>query len=116
MFRVGREELAAAIRRVRLMMRDAKEAATPVRVSFEADGAGLTVLTAESGRADERVDGQFSGEELVVAFNPNYLLDGVEAIRAEIVILEVIDSSKPATIRGEGEDDYRYLLMPVRVS
>jgi DNA polymerase-3 subunit beta len=51
-----------------------------------------------------------------VAFNPNYLLDGVEAIRAEIVILEVIDSSKPATIRGEGEDDYRYLLMPVRVS
>jgi DNA polymerase-3 subunit beta len=116
MFRVAREELAAAIRRVRLMVRDAKEAATPVRVSFEADGAELTVLTAESGRAAERVDGQFAGEELVVAFNPNYLLDGVEAIRAEVVILEVIDSSKPATIRGEGEDDYRYLLMPVRVS
>jgi len=115
-FRVAREEFAAAIRRVRLMIRDAKEAATPVRVSFEPDGAELAVLTAESGRATERVDGQFTGEELVVAFNPNYLLDGVEAIRAEIVILEVIDSSKPATIRGEGEDDYRYLLMPVRVS
>jgi len=115
-FRVGREELGAAVRRVRLMVRDAKDAATPVRISFENDGAELTVLTAESGRAAERVDGQFTGEELVVAFNPNYLLDGIEAIRAETVILEVIDSSKPATVRGEGEDDYRYLLMPVRVS
>ena len=115
-FRVGREELGAAVRRVRLMVRDAKDAATPVRISFENDGAELTVLTVESGRAAERVDGQFTGEELVVAFNPNYLLDGIEAIRAETVILEVIDSSKPATVRGEGEDDYRYLLMPVRVS
>lgn len=115
-FQVGREELAAALRRVRLMIRDAKDVATPVRVSFQADGAELTVLTAESGRAAERVDGQFNGEELIVAFNPNYLLDGIEAIRAETVILEVIDSSHPATVRGEGEDDYRYLLMPVRVS
>jgi len=115
-FRVGRKELGAAVRRVRLMVRDAKDAATPVRISFENDGAELTVLTVESGRAAERVDGQFTGEELVVAFNPNYLLDGIEAIRAETVILEVIDSSKPATVRGEGEDDYRYLLMPVRVS
>jgi DNA polymerase-3 subunit beta len=115
-FRVGREELSAALRRVRLMVRDVKDATTPVRISFESDGAELTVLTAESGRAAERVDGQFSGEGLVVAFNPNYLLDGIEAIRAETVVLEVIDSSKPATLRGEGEDDYRYLLMPVRVS
>ena len=115
-FHVAREELGAAVRRVRLMVRDAKDVVTPVRISFETDGAELTVLTAESGRAAERVDGQFSGEELVVAFNPNYLLDGIEAIRAETVILEVIDSSKPATLRGESEDDYRYLLMPVRVS
>lgn len=114
-FRVACEELGAALRRVRLMVRDAKDVATPVRIAFENDGANLTVLTAESGRAAERVDGQFTGEELVVAFNPNYLLDGIEAIRAETVILEVIDSSKPATVRGEGEDDYRYLLMPVRV-
>ena len=115
-FRVPREEFASALRRVRLMVRDAKDVATPVRMAFETDGAELTVLTAESGRAAERLDGEFSGDELVVAFNPNYLLDGIEAIRAETVILEVIDSSKPATIRGENEDDYRYLLMPVRVS
>jgi DNA polymerase-3 subunit beta len=113
---IAREDLAAALRRVRLIVRDAKDAATPVRIAFGPDGIELTVLTAESGRAVERVEGQFSGEELVVAFNPTYLLDGVEAIRSDDLVLEVIDSSKPATVRGEGEDDYRYLLMPVRVS
>lgn len=112
----SKEDIAGALRRVRLMVRDAKDAATPVRVAFSQEGAELTVLTAESGRAAEQISGQFSGEDLVVAFNPNYLLDGVEALRSDTVVIEVIDSSKPATVRGEGEDNYRYLLMPVRVS
>ncbi len=111
-----REEFAAAVRRVRLMVRDAKDATTPVRITFSPEGAELTVLTAEAGRAVERVDGTFTGEELTVAFNPTYLLDGIEALRADTVTLQVIDASKPATICGEGEDGYRYLLMPVRVS
>lgn len=114
--RVPRDEFGNALRRVRLMVRDAKDHATPVRVAFRPDGADLTVLTTESGRAAEQISGEYHGEELVVAFNPNYLLDGVEALRSETVVIEVIDSSKPATVRAEGEDDYRYLLMPVRVS
>jgi DNA polymerase III subunit beta len=111
----SREDLAAAVRRVRLMVRDTKDAMTPVRVAFSPDGAELTVLTAESGRAAERVDGRFIGEDLTVGFNPNYLLEGIDAIRADDVVIEVIDSTKPATLRGDGETDYRYLLMPVRL-
>jgi DNA polymerase-3 subunit beta len=98
------------------MVRDTKDATTPVRVSFREGGAELNVLTAESGRAVERVDGTYDGEETVVAFNPTYLLDGIDAIRSDQVVIEVIDSTKPATVRGEDESDYRYLLMPVRVS
>jgi DNA polymerase-3 subunit beta len=111
-----KDDLAAALRRVRLMVRDTKDATTPVRVSFRDGGAELNVLTAESGRAVERVDGAFTGDDIVVAFNPNYLLDGIDAIRSDRVVIEVIDSTKPATVRGEDENDYRYLLMPVRVS
>ncbi len=110
----SREELAAALRRVRLMVRDSKD--SPVRIHFTPDGAELRVLTAETGQAVEHVAGSFSGEELTVAFNPAYLIGGIEAIHSEKVVLEVIDGSKPATMRGEGDDDYRYLLMPVRVS
>lgn len=113
---VAREELATALRRVRLLVRDVKDVTTPVRVAFDADGIELTVLTPESGRAVERVQARHEGDDVTVAFNPTFLLDGIEAIRSETVVLEVIDSGKPAMLQGEEDDSYRYLLMPVRVS
>jgi DNA polymerase-3 subunit beta len=114
--RVPRDDLEAALRRVRLVVRDTKDATTPVRLALHDGGVDLTVLTPESGRAEESVEGDFQGDDLTVAFNPGYLLDGVEAIRADTLTLEVNDPGKPALVRGEGEDEYRYLLMPVKVS
>lgn len=114
--RVPREEFASALRRVRLLVRDSKDITTPVRLSFREGGVELQVLTPESGRAVEAVEGEFSGEEIMIAFNPTYLLDGVEALRSDLLVIEVNDPGKPALVRGEGEDEYRYLLMPVKVS
>lgn len=113
---VEREEFAAALRRVRLLVRDSKDITTPVRLSFSSSGVELQVLTPESGRAAEGVEGTFTGDDLMIAFNPGYLLDGVEAIRSDRLVIEVNDPGKPALVRGEGEDEYRYLLMPVKVS
>jgi DNA polymerase-3 subunit beta len=113
---VNREELATALRRVRLLVRDTKDVTTPVRVAFDDDGLELTVLTAESGRAVERVPARHEGEDVTVAFNPTFLLDGIDAIKSDTVVLEVIDSGKPAMLQGEDDASYRYLLMPVRVS
>jgi len=114
--RVAREDLDVALRRVRLVVRDTKDATTPVRLALHEGGVDLTVLTPESGRAEESVEGNFEGDDLTVAFNPGYLLDGIEAVRADTLVLEVNDPGKPALVRGEGEDEYKYLLMPVKVS
>lgn len=114
--RVSREEFGAALRRVRLLVRDSKDVTTPVRLSFREGGVELQVLTPESGRAVEALEGEYAGEEIMIAFNPGYLLDGVEAIRSDILVIDVNDPGKPALVRGEGEDEYRYLLMPVKVS
>jgi DNA polymerase-3 subunit beta len=55
---------------------------------------------------------------MTVAFNPAYLLDGLEAITTDEVTLDTSDPLKPATLRphSEAADEYLYLLMPVRVS
>ncbi len=111
-----REEYAAALRRVRLLVRDSKDVTTPVRITFREGGAEMAVLTPESGRAVESIEGDYSGADVMVAFNPSYLLEGAEAVRAEMLVLEVNDPGKPALLRGQGEDEYRYLLMPVKVS
>lgn len=110
---VGREALLDAVRRVKLLVRDAT---TPVRIALRPDGIELTVITQELGTATEDVDAKFEGSEMTVAFNPAYLIDGVEAITSDEVVLETIDALRPAVIRAIDGPDYLYLLMPVRVS
>ncbi len=111
---VGKEALLDALRRVRLLVRDNT---TPVPASSMRSGrVELTVVSQEVGHASEDVDADFEGEELTVAFNPTYLIDGVEAVLGDDVLIETLDATKPATVRAPGHDDYRYLLMPVRVS
>jgi DNA polymerase-3 subunit beta len=110
---VGREPLLDAIRRVKLVARDAT---TPVRIALRPNGIELTVITTDWGTATEDVDAKYEGAEMTVAFNPTYLSEGVEAITGDEVMLETIDALKPATLKPIDGGDYLYLLMPVRVS
>jgi len=110
---VSREGLLDAIRRVKLLARDAT---TPVRMALRPTGIELTVITADTGTATEDLDAKYEGSEMVVAFNPNYLMEGVEAITGDEVLLETMDPLKPATLQPTEGKGYLYLLMPVRVS
>lgn len=109
---VGRDSLLGALRRVRLLVRDNT---TPVRLSMRQNGVDLSVVSHEVGDASETVDADFTGEDLVIAFNPTYLMEGVEAVLDDEVFVESDSPSKPATVRAASRDDFRYLLMPVRV-
>lgn len=110
---VGRETLVEAVRRVKLM---AREPNTPVRLAMTADGLELVAITQDVGQAHEQLDATYSGEELTVAFNPDYLLSGVEVSPGDEITLYTVDAQKPAVIRAQGAEEFLYLLMPVRVS
>lgn len=110
---LGKETLIAALRRVRLLVKDNT---TPVRMSMRSGGVDLKVSSQEVGEGSETVDGDYQGEDLTIAFNPAYLIDGIEAVAGDEVIIESSDATRPATIRSGEADSYRYLLMPVRVS
>jgi DNA polymerase-3 subunit beta len=117
--RVGKDPLLDAVRRVRLVARDVtrpSEAPTPVRILLKPDTAQLSVVTPESGQAVEEIDAKYEGEEMTIAFNPQYLAEGVEAVSGDEVLIETQDPGKPATIKPAEGSDYIYLLMPVRVA
>jgi DNA polymerase-3 subunit beta len=109
---VEREALLEALRRVRLLAQEA----TPVRVHMKADSIELVAITQDVGQAHEELDTTYVGQELMVAFNPQYLLDGVEVTPGDYLTLETVDALKPALIRSVETTDFVYLLMPVRVS
>lgn len=108
---VEREALQEALRRVKIMARDT----TPVRLSLGGDTVTLTAITQDLGTASEEVDARYEGAEMTVAFNPDYLSAGIDALDTDEVTLSTMDPMRPAVIRGVGRNDYLYLLMPVRV-
>jgi DNA polymerase-3 subunit beta len=109
---VGREVLLEAVRRVKLLAREA----TPVRLAMSADGLELVAVTQDVGQAHESLDAKFEGTDLTVAFNPEYLVQGIEVAPGDEVTIETVDALKPALLRVPEHPEFLYLLMPVRVS
>jgi DNA polymerase-3 subunit beta len=108
---VARVELLEAVRRVGLLARES----SPVRLELNALGVRLTSQSPDLGNAVEAVEATYEGQEITVAFNPAYLGDGLSGATADKVTIELRDGLKPAIVRGEGQDAFTYLVMPVRL-
>lgn len=94
---------------------------TPVRLAFASEVLTLEAGGSEDARASESTPVEFTGDDLAIAFNPTYLLDGLSALGTDTAQLAFTTPTKPAVLTGvnaDGESDsaYRYVLMPVRVA
>jgi len=110
--------LIESVKRVALVA----ERNTPVRLTFSDGEVVLTAGTFDEAQATESVECALQGEGLEIAFNPQYLLDGLGALDAAFTRLAFTQSTRPAVLSGVDEvdgqtsADYRYLLMPVRLA
>jgi DNA polymerase-3 subunit beta len=111
---VSRDALQAAVNRVRLVGQNRD--AAPIRLAMSSDGLELSATAADVGEAHESVEAKYEGTDLTVAFNSQFLLDGIEAAGSEEVVIESIDPLKPAVMRATDSGDFLYLLMPVRIA
>ena len=72
----------------------------------------------DEAQAVETLEASFDGDDLQIAFNPQYLLDGLSAIDSDMARVSFTTPTRPAVITGkpaaEETPDYRYVLMPIR--
>jgi DNA polymerase-3 subunit beta len=114
---VDAQSLIEAVRRVALVA----ERNTPVRLTFTESTLTLEAGQGEDAQASEAVECTLVGEEISIAFNPQFLLDGLGALTQPLAKMSFTQARKPAVISGQAEpdgsddDSYRYLIMPVRV-
>lgn len=110
--RVPCAELTTAVKRVSLLA----QAHTPVRFSFSSANQNVTITakTQDVGGAREVLAAQVEGEDMEIAFNHQYLLDGLGSIEGDAVI-ELQTSLKPGIMRGAEDESFLYLAMPVRL-
>ena len=59
---------------------------------MRSDGLELVAITQDVGQAHEELDAKYEGTELTVAFNPEYLLDGIEVTPGDEVVLDTLDA------------------------
>lgn len=108
--------LEEAVKRVALVA----ERNTPVLLKFTDGQVAIEAGAGDDAQASEAVEATLSGPELQIAFNPQYLLDGLHAVGQPWSRLSFTQPSRPAVLTGQGEADseadtsYRYVLMPVR--
>ncbi len=107
------EELMAAVKRVSLMA--LHNSPLKVVVSTEDQTLSLSATTQDVGDASEDLMVKAEGEGVEIAFNHAFLLDGLAVTTSDTVTLEVQSALKPGLLRSKGDDEFLYLLMPVRL-
>ena len=108
------DKLVASVRRASLL----GSTSSPVR--FDLNNASQTVqISAASqdvGSAQEIISCAIEGEDVEIAFNYAYVLDGLGSIATDEVYLEVQSALKPGIFRALEPENFLYLVMPVRIS
>lgn len=69
----------------------------------------------EQEEAEEEIEIEYTGDEIEIGFNVNYLLDALGGVESDEVNLAVVDSNSSCLIREPGKDDCKYVVMPMRL-
>lgn len=114
---VSTPELSEAVKRVALVA----ERNTPLRLTFSDGSVLLEAGSGDEAQASESIEATVSGPDIVIGFNPSYLLEGLAVVEEPFVHLSFTQHTKPAAMSGVGEigaepeGSFRYLIMPVRL-
>jgi len=108
--KVNREELLLAVKRAALLATPDYQA---VKMEIFKNKLVVSKSTPDIGESREELTIEYDGRELVIGFNPAYLIDVLKNLGEEEIEIELTDSEKPGVIRTNG---YIYIVLPMRLS
>lgn len=107
---VDRERFLLAVRRAALLSTPDYQA---VKLEVFKDRLVVSKSTPDVGESYEELPVDYKGKEIIIGFNPLYLIDVLKNLSDERIELELSDSEKPAVIRING---YTYIVLPMRLT
>ena len=109
---VNVSQLTSALERVSIMV---NEKTSIVKLEFSNNNLKLSADTPDSGKSEENLDIEYSGEELAIAFNYKYVLEALKNIDCEEVKIGLNTSLSATMFRPNCEEDFVCLIMPVQI-
>jgi DNA polymerase-3 subunit beta len=107
--KIDRQQFLQAVRRASLLTTPDSLA---VRLELTHDKLIVTKSTPDVGESREELVVEYTGKDLIIGFNPSYLIDVLRSLSGAFVELELSEAEKPGVIRTE---EYVYLIQPMRL-
>lgn len=111
---VDKDVFLDSAKRLRILAKETREV-TYIRMDIEDDSVTLSVRKPQVGEGVEVLGGDFVGEPLAIAFDPDLLISGLEGVACDRVTMEFTETNKAAKISNTDDDSYTYVLMPIRI-
>lgn len=107
-----REVLKQALHRAAIL---SNEKYRGIRLDVKGNRIRILAHNPEQEEAEEEVTVKYSGEDLEIGFNVNYLLDALSAVDGDQVEVGLIDSNSSCLITEPGSTSCKYVVMPMRL-
>jgi DNA polymerase-3 subunit beta len=105
----NRADLLGALERATLI----GERKTPVTLEMDATSMKISSRT-ELGSMYEDIDIECDGDDLTIYFNISYIVEALKSMTSERVALDFSSQMRPCIIREDGNEDCKYLVVPLR--
>ncbi len=110
--KLGREEFLEVAKRVRHLA----QRQVPLKLTFSEGELEVAAETPDLGDARDALPVPFEGDPLEIAFNPKYLIEGIENVRGDEIFMKISSPLRPGLLVGTGDEEFRYLVMPIRLN
>src|ERR1043166_3054324 len=110
---VGVEPLLAALRRVSIV---SSERTRGVKLQMAPGQLEVSSINPDVGEATDEIAVEYEGDPMSIGFNAKYLID-LLGVLPESTKVEVgfNDEVSPGVMRCEGDSDFLYVVMPMRL-
>ena len=86
-----------------------------VRLGFNKGNIRIQANNPDQEEAEDEVEVDYSGDEMEIGFNVNYLLDALAAVDDENVEVGLVDPASSCVVRAPGDENSLYVVMPMRL-
>jgi DNA polymerase III subunit beta len=87
-----------------------------VKLSLKDQQMVITAKEPDKGRSYEEIEIEADGPDIDIGFNARFILEFLKTVDSESVLIKYIQDQKPVLLLGEGQEDYRYIVMPLKLS
>lgn len=106
---VNKKDMLECIDRTTLLIRESEK--KPVIIDIKDETMGFSMHSA-IGSMDEEIAATKEGKDILIGFNPRFLMDALRVIDEEEINIYMINPKAPCFIRND-EETYIYLILPV---